>query len=84
MTPPIWLDEHGARARTGVLDLWSRGGPMRFRAEHLRPHGWAPPPTLHVPDCSERLSCERWNWQLVSGLSLVAGTVGISIGLLAS
>jgi hypothetical protein len=23
---------------------------MRFRAEHLRLHGWAPPQTLHVPD----------------------------------
>ena len=23
---------------------------MRFRAEHLRPHGWTPPQTLHVPD----------------------------------
>jgi hypothetical protein len=22
----------------------------RFRAEHLRPHGWAPPQTLHIPD----------------------------------
>jgi hypothetical protein len=22
---------------------------MRFRAEHLRPHGWAPPQTLFVP-----------------------------------
>ena len=23
---------------------------MRFRAEHLRPHGWARPQTLHIPD----------------------------------
>jgi hypothetical protein len=23
---------------------------MRFRAGDLRPHGWAPPQTLHVPD----------------------------------
>ena len=23
---------------------------MRFRAEHLRPHGWAPPQTLQIPD----------------------------------
>ena len=23
---------------------------MRFRASDLRPHGWAPPQTLHIPD----------------------------------
>jgi hypothetical protein len=23
---------------------------MRFRAEHLRPHDWTPPQTLHIPD----------------------------------
>jgi hypothetical protein len=23
---------------------------MRVRAEHLRPHGWTPPQTLHIPD----------------------------------
>jgi hypothetical protein len=23
---------------------------MRFRAEHLRPHGWRPLETLHIPD----------------------------------
>jgi hypothetical protein len=23
---------------------------MRFRTEHLRPHGWRPLQTLHIPD----------------------------------
>ena len=51
MTPPIWLDATGRPRPTQAC--WTCGrevAPMRFRAEHLRPHGWAPPQTLHVPD----------------------------------
>ena len=51
MAPPIWLDAAGRRHPTQAC--WTCGreiAPMRFRAEHLRPHGWAPPQTFHVPD----------------------------------
>ena len=45
----------------GTLAVWSMTplacrtcgrevAPIRFRAEHLRPHGWRPPQTLHIPD----------------------------------
>jgi hypothetical protein len=51
MTPPTWLDAHGRRCPTQAC--WTCGrevAPMRFRAEHLRPHGWEPGQTLHIPD----------------------------------
>jgi hypothetical protein len=51
MTPPIWLDTAGRR-RT-PLACWTCGrevAPMRFRADDLRRHGWAPPQTLQIPD----------------------------------
>ena len=41
MTPLIWLDAAGRRRPTRAC--WTCGrevAPMRFRAEHLRPHGW--------------------------------------------
>ena len=50
MTPPIWLDAAGRLRLTRAC--WTCGrevAPMRFRAEHLRPHGWAPPQTLFIP-----------------------------------
>ena len=52
MTPPIWLDAAGRPRPTRAC--WTCGrevAPMRFRAGDLRPHGWAPPQTLHIPDC---------------------------------
>ena len=51
MTPLIWLDAAGRHRPTRAC--WTCGrevAPMRFRAADLRPHGWAPPKTLHVPD----------------------------------
>jgi hypothetical protein len=51
MTPPIWLDAAG-RPRPNRA-CWTRGrevAPMRFRADHLRPHGWQPMQTLRIPD----------------------------------
>jgi hypothetical protein len=51
MTPPIWLDGTGRPRPT--RPCWTCGrevAPMRFRAEALRPHRWAPPQTLHIPD----------------------------------
>jgi hypothetical protein len=33
-----------------LLDCGREVTPMRFRAADLRPHGWRPPQTLHVPD----------------------------------
>ena len=51
MIPPIWLDAQG-RPRP-KLACWTCGGEvalMRFRAGHLRPHGWQPDQTLHIPD----------------------------------
>ena len=55
MTPPIWLDATGRPRPTQAC--WTCGrevAPMRFRAEHLRPHGWAPPQTLFIPNwCGE-------------------------------
>ena len=72
MTPPIWLDATGRPRPTQAC--WTCGrevAPMRFRAEHLRPHGWAPPQTLHIPDwcgCTTEYlpvpAGDGW-WQLV-------------------
>jgi hypothetical protein len=72
VTPPIWLDAAGRRRPTQAC--WTCGrevAPMRFRAEHLRPHGWRPPQTLHIPDwcgCSTEYlpvpTGDGW-WQLV-------------------
>jgi hypothetical protein len=72
MTPPTWLDAHGRRRPT--LACWTCGrevAPMRFRAEHLRPHGWQPLRTLRIPDwcgCSTEYLpvpvCGGW-WYLV-------------------
>src|SRR5215470_11306146 len=72
MTPPTWLDAAGRRRPT--LACWTCGrevAPMRFRGADLRPHGWAPPQTLQIPDwcgCStEYLPVpvgDDW-WQLV-------------------
>ena len=48
---PIWLDAHGHRRPT--LACWTCGrevAPMRFRGAALRPHGWAAPRTLQIPD----------------------------------
>ena len=50
--PPIWLDAAGRPRPTHAC--WTCGrevAPMRFRASDLRPHGWEPARTLHVPDC---------------------------------
>jgi hypothetical protein len=47
MTPPIWLDTHGRPVPHGPAGSVA---PMRFRAVNLRPHGWAPPQTLQIPD----------------------------------
>jgi len=41
---PTWLDATGRRRPSRAC--WTCGrevAPMRFRAEHLRPHGWRPP-----------------------------------------
>jgi hypothetical protein len=49
MTPPMWLDAAGRRRPTRAC--WTCGREvevMRFRREHQRPHGWAPPQTLHI------------------------------------
>ena len=72
MTPPIWLDASGRRRPTRAC--WTCGrevAVMRMRAEHLRPHGWQPGRTLHIPawcGCStEYLPVpvgDDW-WQLV-------------------
>jgi hypothetical protein len=51
MTPPIWLDDTGRPRST--LTCWTCGrevAPLRFRAGDLRPHGWEPGRTLHIPD----------------------------------
>ena len=51
MVPPIWLDAAGRRRPTQAC--WTCGrevASMRFRAEDLRPHGWEPGRTLHIPD----------------------------------
>ena len=51
MTPPIWLAATGRRRpRRACLTCGREGAPMRFRASDLRPHGLAPPQTLHNPD----------------------------------
>ena len=50
MPPPIWLDAVGRHRPT--RDCWTCGREvpsMRFRVRDLRPHGWAPPQTLHIP-----------------------------------
>jgi hypothetical protein len=50
MSPPIWLDAAGRRRPTRAC--WTCGRKvalMRMRAEHLRPHGWLPGRTLHIP-----------------------------------
>jgi len=50
MTPPIWLDAAGRRRPTRAC--WACGrevAVMRMCTEHLRPHGWEPGPTLHIP-----------------------------------
>ena len=50
MTPPIWLDAAGRPRPTRTCWTYGREvAPMRFRAEHLRPHGWAPLQTLFIP-----------------------------------
>jgi hypothetical protein len=51
MTPPTWLDAHGRGQPS--LACWTCGGevaPTRFRTADLRPHGGAPPQTIHIPD----------------------------------
>jgi hypothetical protein len=48
---PIWLDAAG-RPRP-IRACWTCGGKVastRFRADHLHPHGWSPPQTLHIAD----------------------------------
>jgi hypothetical protein len=72
MTPPIWLDATGRRRPTRAC--WTCGrevAEMRFRAEHLWPHGWSPFQTLHIPDwcgCSTEYlpvpTGDGW-WQMV-------------------
>jgi len=61
MTPPIWLDAAGRRRPTRAC--WTCGrevAVLRLRAEHLRPHGWQPGRTLHIPAwCGARLSRRR-------------------------
>jgi hypothetical protein len=50
MTPPIWL-EAASRPRP-TRACWTCGrevAVMRMRAEDLRPHGWQPGRTLHIP-----------------------------------
>jgi class 3 adenylate cyclase len=50
VTPPSWLDATGRRRPTRAC--WTCGrevAVMRMRAEHLRPHGWLPGRTLHIP-----------------------------------
>jgi hypothetical protein len=47
VVPPIWLDATGRPRLTRAC--WTCGrevAPMRFRAEHFRPHGWTPPQML--------------------------------------
>lgn len=42
---------------------------MRFRAEHLRPHDWTPPQTLHIPDwcgCTGGVPAGADGWWLVA------------------
>jgi hypothetical protein len=72
MTPPIWLDVAGRPRST--RPCWTCGrevAPMWFRAGDLRPHGWRPLQTLHIPDwcgCTTEYlpvpAGEGW-WQLV-------------------
>ena len=51
MTPPIWLDDGGQlRPRRACWTFGREVSVMRFRGEHLRPHGWRPLQTLHIPD----------------------------------
>jgi hypothetical protein len=54
MPPPTWLDAQGRCHQS--LACWTCGrevAPMRYRADDLRHHGWAPPQTLQIPDwCS--------------------------------
>jgi hypothetical protein len=72
MTPPTWVDAQGRpRPKQACWTCGREVAPMRFRAEDLRPHGWAPPQTLQIPDwcgCStEYLPVpvgDGW-WQLV-------------------
>jgi hypothetical protein len=50
MTPPIWLDAAGHRRP--IRACWTCGRELpvtRLRGEHLRPHGWQPGRTLHIP-----------------------------------
>ena len=50
MSPPIWLDAAGHRRPTRACWTCGREVPVtRMRAEHLRPHGWLPGRTLHIP-----------------------------------
>ena len=50
VTPPIWLDAAGRRRPTRACWTCGREVPVtRMRAEHLRPHGWLPGRTLHIP-----------------------------------
>ena len=72
MTLPTWLSAAGRRRPTRAC--WTCGrevAPMRFRAQDLRPHSWAPPQTLQIPDwcgcTTEYLPVpvgEGW-WQMV-------------------
>jgi len=72
MTPPTSLDAQGRpRPKQACWTCGREVAPMRFRAADLRPHGWAPPQTLQIPDwcgCStEYLPVpvgDDW-WQLV-------------------
>jgi hypothetical protein len=50
MTPPIWLDAASPRPTRACWTCGREVAPMRFRAGDLRPHGWRPPQTLHIPD----------------------------------
>ena len=72
MTPPTWLDAAGRRRSD------SPAGPVAARSRRcgsgpsdLRPHGWKPPQTLHIPDwcgCTTEYipvpAGDGW-WQLV-------------------
>jgi hypothetical protein len=54
---------------------------MRFRAEHLRPHGWRPLQTLQNPDwCGARPSFSRAHGRrlMVAGADLDSGSDGQS------
>jgi hypothetical protein len=72
MTPPIWLDAADRRRPTRAC--WTCGrevATMRMRTEHLRPHGWLPGRTLHIPawcGCTTEyvpVPVDAGSWQLV-------------------